>query len=137
MKGFTLIELLVTVTIVAVLAAVAFPSYTTYVERSKLVSATEELTSYAGLMQQYYANERTYLNAAGDCGVTPSSSEHFSIGCTAPSKTSFTLTATSLANTGLGGAGSYVYSIDEDGDQTTGKFKGSAPSDTDGWKLRK
>ena len=43
-SGFTLIELMITVVIIAVLSAIALPSYTDYVTRSKLAEAYAHLS---------------------------------------------------------------------------------------------
>lgn len=109
--GFTLIELMVTVTIIAILAAIAIPAYGRYVARSKVPEAISELSSYRVRMEQWFQDSRTYLNAAGDaCGATaPSGTRYFSYSCLATS-TTFTATATasdtSLAN--------LVLTIDQD-----------------------
>ena len=60
MRGFTLIEVLITVAIVAILAAVALPSYTDYVTRSKLVEATSSLTDMRVRLDQYFLDSRQY-----------------------------------------------------------------------------
>jgi type IV fimbrial biogenesis protein FimT len=44
-QGFTLVELVVTVALVAVLATLAFPSYSAFVQQWRRDSATRELTS--------------------------------------------------------------------------------------------
>jgi type IV pilus assembly protein PilE len=67
-RGFSLIELMVTVAIVGTLAAIAIPSYSSYVRRSKRVDAKVALT---GLSQQYercYTRYNSYTN--GNCNVT-------------------------------------------------------------------
>ncbi|MFO1433634.1 MAG: type IV pilin protein [Candidatus Competibacteraceae bacterium] len=53
-KGFTLIELMMTVAIVAILAAVAYPSYVEHVYRSRRADAKATLTELAQWMERNY-----------------------------------------------------------------------------------
>lgn len=59
-KGFTLIELMVVVFIIAVLAAIAYPSYKTFVLESKRSDAITEMTSIAGAQEKFYAENLRY-----------------------------------------------------------------------------
>jgi type IV pilus assembly protein PilE len=59
-RGFTLIELLVVVSIVGVLAAVAMPSYTSYMARGKRADARTQLLQAAQFMQRFYAANDRY-----------------------------------------------------------------------------
>jgi len=70
-RGFTLIELMITVVIIAVLSAIALPSYTDYVTRSKLAEAYAHLSDLRVKMEQYYLDNRRYSTTAagGTCGV--------------------------------------------------------------------
>jgi type IV pilus assembly protein PilE len=61
--GFTLIELLVAVAIVAILAAIAVPSYQAYVVRGKRAAAKAGLLQVAQAMERYYTANGSYLNA--------------------------------------------------------------------------
>jgi type IV pilus assembly protein PilE len=54
-RGFTLIELMVAVVIVGVLSAIAYPSYTDSVRKSKRASAKAKMTEVAGRLSQYYS----------------------------------------------------------------------------------
>jgi type IV pilus assembly protein PilE len=60
LRGFTLIELMVTVAIIAILAAVAMPSYQQYVIRGHRTAAQAQMMDIANRQQQYLLANRTY-----------------------------------------------------------------------------
>jgi type IV pilus assembly protein PilE len=88
-QGFTLIELMITIAIIAVLTAVALPSYTDYVTRSKLAEAYAHLSDLRVKMEQFYLDNRRYsTNAAGGtCGIaggstpTTQGTKYFDFAC--------------------------------------------------------
>jgi len=69
-SGFTLIEVMITVVIIAILAAVAIPSYTSYVMRGKITEATTNLSDLRVKLEQYYQDNRMYNKAGASpvCG---------------------------------------------------------------------
>lgn len=62
-KGFTLIELMIVVSIIAVLAAIAYPSYQRYVVKSRRAAAAGCLQERAQNMERYYTTNLTYVGA--------------------------------------------------------------------------
>ena len=60
--GFTLIELMITLAIVAVLAAIAWPSYQQHVKRGRRASAKATMMDLASREQQYLLANRGYAN---------------------------------------------------------------------------
>lgn len=65
-SGFTLIELMITVAIVSILAAVAYPSYREYIDRSRRSEAQSLLMEAAQWMERFYAENYRYdQNTAG------------------------------------------------------------------------
>lgn len=58
--GFTLLELMIVVTIVGVLAAIAFPYYGDYVRKSRRVDGENALMEAAQKLETFYAANATY-----------------------------------------------------------------------------
>ena len=62
--GFTLIEVLVVVAMLAVLVALAFPSYRYYIVQTQQRAASLHLLRAATSMQLYYSRQQSYLGAS-------------------------------------------------------------------------
>lgn len=128
LRGFSLIELMIVVAIVGLLAKVALPMYSTYMARGKVVEAQSALTSARVVMEQYYQDHRAYDAAGTPCVANwPAASAYFTYGCV-PTASTYTITATNVANQGLGAAGSYVYTIDSNNNKATAASPGGNTS---------
>jgi type IV pilus assembly protein PilE len=95
-KGFSLIELLVAVVIVGILAAVAIPSYQSYVIKSNRAAAQSFMMELENREKQYMLDARTYVDLA-TLGVSAPAdvSKHYTIAIVPVSTPpSFTITAT-------------------------------------------
>jgi prepilin-type N-terminal cleavage/methylation domain-containing protein len=53
-KGFTLIELMIAVVVIAILAAIAYPSYQDSVRKSRRADAKSALMEHAQFMERTY-----------------------------------------------------------------------------------
>lgn len=68
-SGFTLIELMITIVIVAILASVAWPSYQSYMQRSRRADAQSLMLAIVNKEQQYLLDARQYTNVLGVGGL--------------------------------------------------------------------
>lgn len=133
-QGFTLIELMITVAIVGLLTAVALPSYSAYVMRSRVPVALEGLSNYATRMEQGFQDMGTYANVgATACLVALPTVAHFTLSCTlSGSGTGFTATATGTTGGVMVG---YTYTIDNQGTRRTTAHPKGTPT-TNCWSTR-
>ena len=93
-SGFTLIELLIAVTIVGLLGAVAYPSYTSMMQKSNRADAIDELLSLERRMIEYYNVNDTYVGATV---LVPTSSDgYYTLSISKATIYEYELTATPL-----------------------------------------
>lgn len=76
-SGFTLIELMITIAIVAILAAIALPSYQNYVKRANIKAAQTDLISLSLVYENYYQRNLAYPNPDPDYASTSELSDEF------------------------------------------------------------
>ncbi len=118
-RGFTLIELVIAMVIVAILAALAIPSYSAYIRKSRRTDAKAALLDMASLEERYFTTNNTYSSTPSDLGYTTGAAVPFPVGsgyynitsiavvaAVAPTSTtsvgtpaSYTITATPVAGT--------------------------------------
>lgn len=59
--GFTLVEMMVAIAIIAMLASIALPSYTKYIEKGDLVNARSKMASVADVIKTELVKKPSYL----------------------------------------------------------------------------
>ncbi|WP_426702590.1 type IV pilin protein [Rhodanobacter sp. Col0626] len=97
-QGFTLLELMIVVAIIAILSAIAIPTYGRYAFRAHRVDGQELLLRVANAQERFYATNNVY-GGMTDIGYTDPMSEkgYYSVSIDVPaasSSQSFTATAT-------------------------------------------
>lgn len=125
--GFTLIELMITVAVVAILASIAFPAYTDYVVRSRIVEATSGLANKRVQLEQFFQDNRSY-DGSSACDSDSTTSQYFDFQCTVETDTTYTLQAT-----GKGSTAGFTYTIDQNNAKATTAVPGGWTANASCW----
>lgn len=99
-RGFTLMELMITVAVIGIIAAIAYPTYTQHVDRTRRSDGQAALLNLAARMEHFYTENNTYVgaNAPADVGANANSPEGFyQLTISNQTATGFTVTATPVA----------------------------------------
>lgn len=97
-RGFTLIELLIAVAIVAILAAVAVPSYMDSLRKSRRSDATTSLSRIQLAQETFRLSNTTYAASPATLGLSTSSSDgYYTLAISGNSATGYIATATAVA----------------------------------------
>lgn len=119
--GFTMIELMVALVILGIIAAIAVPSYRSYLVKGNRAAAQAYLMNIAQQQQQYLLDARTYAtNVAGLSMTTPTNvSTYYTIQdpfTTGTAPNSFSVTATPIGTQASDSCGTLL--IDNLGNKT-------------------
>ena len=90
-KGFTLIEVMIVVVIIGILASIAYPAYTRYVERAQVSDGKSALLMLAQQMERCYTAQLRYDGCPNLPGESPEG--FYTLAVNADANT-YTLTAT-------------------------------------------
>ena len=75
--GFTLVELMVTIVVATILIAIAIPSYTSQMRKSRRTEAKSALLDLASRQERYYSTNSAYTNDASLLGYDTTSKTLF------------------------------------------------------------
>jgi len=102
-RGFTLIEVMIVVVVIGLLAAIAIPSYTSYVIKSRRSSAQSALLDLASREERYFATNNVYTTSLPLLGyptgtvslaIPDSNSHYYDIAAPVVAGNGYTLKAT-------------------------------------------
>jgi type IV pilus assembly protein PilE len=145
-NGFSLLELMIAVSVVAILASIAIPAYTSYTRTANRTDATKTMTYDAQALERCYSQNFSYsVNCSITAGPTQTTVGSYTVTTTSPqgyytivltinnaappAGASYSISATPAASPQLGDAACTQFTLDSTGTQgATGS--GATPTQT-------
>ncbi|MEJ7137063.1 type IV pilin protein [Amphibiibacter pelophylacis] len=125
-RGFSLIEMMIVLAIIAILAAIVYPSYTSYMVKTRRAEAAGILQEAAMAIERQYGQTRDYskITLPTDLAKSPKSGDTFyTVTLATPDSRTYTLTATPTTRQPDAECGNLI--LDQDGNRTV---SGSRPA---------
>lgn len=132
-SGFTLLELMIVVVVIAILSAIALPSYSEYVIRSRLTEVYSALASAQSSAEQFWSNNRNYIGFNSAAGF-PAATSNFTYNLSNQSPSTYTITATAVTSSPVKG---FAFTIDQNGNKATTTVPTGWTSSTTCWIMKK
>lgn len=135
-QGFSLIELMIVVAIIGVLASIAIPNYNEYIQRSRITRAVAALSDMRVKLEQYFQDNRTYVDAcaAGTVAPLPPAGDNpdFTISCPTLTATAFVVQADGDGATASGKMSGFLYNVNQANAKST-TLSNAAGKASRGW----
>lgn len=124
--GFTLIELMIVVAVIAILAAIALPSYQSHVMKTRRAEAKQSLLEFSQRLERCYTRFNSYTDAQCPFRAMTSENGYYRISMTERRQNKFELQAVPQAAGGQN-KDSYcgTFKLDHLGKRSTSTDKGS------------
>ncbi len=111
-RGFTLVELMIAVAVVALLGALAYPSYAAQIGKGRRADGKQALIELAQRLERFYTERGTYAGATlGSSGIYPdqSTAGYYTLSITSQTADGFTISAAPRGRQAGDACGSYRY----------------------------
>ena len=96
-KGVTLVELMIVIAIIGIMSAVAYPSYDSYMKKSRRADAKVALTEMADRQERFYLQNNTYTTNLAAVGGAATKEGFYTLSIDSADINGFALTATAAA----------------------------------------
>lgn len=121
-EGFTLIEVVIAVAIIGILAAIAYPSYQSYVLQSRRAEAMAGLLDLQQDLEKWRVSNPSYAGCSATsnppCAAPPN--DHYNFSISNQTATTYTITATPKAGSPQASdTKCYTLRIDQSGNKTS------------------
>lgn len=124
-RGFSLLELMIACAIVAILAAIAYPSYNSSVQKSRRAEAKAALLGVASQMERWSTEKGTYATATlGSGGVYANQTEnsYYNLSLAPLTATTYTVRAAPTGAQTGDPCGTFTYNYQGTKDVTGGSW---------------
>lgn len=128
--GFTLLELMITVAIVAILATIAYASYSNQIVKSRRAAAANCLQERAQFMERFYTTNMTYAAAPDPPQCGPDLNPFYAVEYVGlPDARTFVIRGRPLGAQLAGDAKCAILGINAQGDRTASGTSSATPGD--------
>jgi len=130
-NGYTLTELLIAMAIVAILAAIAIPAYSSYTRTANRTDATKTMSFDAQALERCYSQTFSYAGcAAAPAGSTSSPQSFYTVTIAVPTASSFVITATPIKAPQTGDSSCASFTLNSAGTQGATNSAGTNSTQT-------